>query len=208
MIRVTPQSEPREFDALVRRPGRRFLRGCPHPIGKQWAEHSYWRRVLRDLHRRYRGICAYSCHWIPYDTGSDTVEHFRPKGNHPRYAYEWSNYRLVCGTLNGRKGGHEDVIDPFLVETDWFVIDFPSLLVTPSAGLRGTGRAKVKSTIDRLKLNDEGTCLAARFDWVTQYCGGEFTFAYLRRKAPFIALELRRQGLVTAIRTIMPPPTG
>ena len=35
-----------------------------------------------------------------------------------------SNYRLVCGTLNSRKGTFE-VLDPFMIEDGWFEIDFP-----------------------------------------------------------------------------------
>src|ERR1700722_20351165 len=96
MIRVIAQPEPQVFDEEVRRPGRRFLRKNPNPTSKEFASHSYWRSILSLLHEAYDGICAYSCHWIPYDTGADTVEHFQSKSNYPRRAYEWVNYRLVC----------------------------------------------------------------------------------------------------------------
>jgi hypothetical protein len=158
--------------------------------------------VLAELHDAYGGICAYSCHWIPYDTGADTVEHFRPKDTYPGDAYEWSNYRLVCATLNGRKGIHEDVLDPFLIEEGWFTIDFPSMLVKPRADLEPADRLRVHTSIDRLSLNDEGTCLKSRVRWMTDYCTHDITFEYLRRNAPFIAAELERQGLVAVIRQV------
>src|SRR4051812_40118001 len=105
------QPEPANFQLSVRKPGRVFLSQQPQPTVAQWKSHSYWRRVLEDLHTAYNGICAYSCHWIPYDTGSDTVEHFTPKGLFSEGAYEWNNFRLVCGTLNGRKGTSTEIMD-------------------------------------------------------------------------------------------------
>src|SRR5687768_8864587 len=103
MIRVTAQREPSEFNFLVHEPIRKFLTRYPKPTSKQFSSHCYWKRILAALHSAYSGICAYSCHWIPYDTGADTVEHFRSKNKYPNDAYKWINYRLVCSTLNGRK---------------------------------------------------------------------------------------------------------
>ena len=88
MIHVEPQPEPKKFDVLVRRPGHKYLTSKPTLNSKEWERHSYWRKILPELHSSYRGICAYSCHWIPYDTGADTVEHFLPKDRHPQQAYE------------------------------------------------------------------------------------------------------------------------
>jgi hypothetical protein len=176
------------------------------PLGgrrRDYSKHAYWRRALKQLHGSYSGICAYTCHWIPFDTGFSTVEHFRPKETTPRLAYEWSNYRLVCGTLNGRKGSHGDVLDPFLVEDGWFVLDFPSLLVKPASGLSAQRRRRVERTISRLKLNDDETCVQARFRWVMDYRNDLIAWPALQRDAPFIAAELVRQGLQGSIATIM-----
>src|SRR5947207_1663607 len=104
MMPVERAPKPREFNRLVGRPGKKFLGQKPRPTPKEFRTHSYWRNILPQLHTAYDGICAYSSHWIPYDTGSDTVEHFKSKNAFPELAYTWSNYRLVCGTLNGRKG--------------------------------------------------------------------------------------------------------
>lgn len=202
MIHVDQRQEPANFDRLVRRRGQRFLQGTPRPASKEWRNHRYWHHIGPQLHDSYGGICSYSCHWIPYDTGAETVEHFRPKDTYPADAYEWSNYRLVCATLNGRKGVHEDVLDPFLVQNGWFVIDFPSMLVKPSSNLALENRRMVQATIDRLGLNDEGTCLKSRVKWLMDYCLTEISFDYLRRNAPFIVAEMERQNLVATIREV------
>ncbi len=203
MIHIDRQVEPLDFDNRVRRPGRRFLQSNPRPTSKQWRNHSYWREIGSELHDVYGGICAYSCHWIPYDTGADTVEHFQPKDTYPDHAYEWDNYRLVCATLNGRKGTYEDVVDPFVIQDGWFVIDFPSMLVKAGPNTSPEDALRIKATIDRLGLNDEGTCLKSRVKWLSDYCGPNgVPFEYLQRHAPFIASELIRQGLRQSIQQI------
>lgn len=205
MIRVECQPEPPDFNAKVREPGRNFLLTCPKPTQKQWKTHSYWRRILPTLHAEYRGVCSYSCHWIPFDTGADTVEHFKPKSKHSKEAYEWANYRLVCQLLNSRKKDEEDIIDPFEVETGWFVIEFPSLMVKPALGLNEQVHGRVVKTREVLGLNDDDTCMMMRQQFVTDYCLGEITFAHLEKRAPFLAQQMKNQGVdeLAAIQKIM-----
>ncbi|MGD1102697.1 MAG: hypothetical protein ABSA59_11575 [Terriglobia bacterium] len=94
-------------------------------------------------------------------------------------------------------------MDPFLIQNGWFVIDFPSMLVRPQPDLDPEIQQQVQATIDRLGLNDEGTCLKSRVDWLSEYCCQDgIPFDYLRRHAPFIAAELERQDLTAAIREI------
>jgi hypothetical protein len=193
MIKVILAAEPAEFNDRVRLPGANYLASVPIGQTPDPASRPYWRRILLSLHKAYSGICAYTCHWIPYDVGSDTVEHFIPKAVDPSTAYEWSNYRLVCGRLNGRKGAHQDVIDPFLVEDEMFHLEFPSLLVR-----RGICSAKqshiVDSTIKRLGLNEE-RCILMRQAFINSYLKSEVTLAHIKKNAPFLARELGRQRL-------------
>lgn len=203
MIHVEPQPEPEDFDQLVRRPGTAFLLKNPKPTSKKWRSNSYWRKMLGQLHDGYDGICAYSCHWIPYDTGADTVEHFLPKARFPEQAYEWTNYRLVCQTLNSLKGIREDLLDPFIVQPGWFVIDFPSLIVKPAANLDEVLAQRISTTITCLGINRRDTCWKSRRRYVEVYCLGRITFEHLQHEAPFIASELARQDLVTGIKEIM-----
>jgi len=195
MIRVEREPEPADFEEAVRKKGAAFLKRCPAPTSKQFRGHAYWTAILKQLHTAYRGVCAYSCHWIPLDTGFKTVEHFNAKTQRPELAYEWSNYRLVCGALNGRKGAFADVLDPFAVQNGWFVIDFPSLLLRPAPGLAAARRLRIERTIARLRLNNE-TCVQARTKWVQDYAAGHFDDDFLQRHAPFISMELARQGLI------------
>lgn len=203
MIPVERASEPDCFESLVRQPGVDFLKITPNPTTKQYLSHSYWRRIRRQLHDSYVGICAYSCHYISLDTGSDTVEHFIPKSVSPSLAYEWDNYRLVCGRLNARKRHHQDVLDPFGVRPNMFILNFPSLLVKPNPNLTGPEKDAVLSTIGRLKLNDDETCVSSRKEYLECYCEGQVTFDYLQSHAPFIAIELERQELTDSISDIM-----
>ena len=203
MIHIDMKPEPASFEELVRKPGNAFLALHPKPTQKQWNTHSFWRNVLTEFRRLYGGICAYSCHWIAPDTGAKTVEHFIPKHEDPTKAYEWDNYRLVCSLLNSRKQTNTDTLDPFEVQDGWFVIDFPSLLVKPAAGIDPAIGVKVRQTITRLKLNDEATCLENRAKYVMDYCLGAISFGHIKEEAPFLAKELQRQNLVNQIQDIM-----
>lgn len=205
MIHVAPAPKPPTFDALVRTPGREFLTTTPNPTSAQFEKHPYWRTMLQELRNAYKHVCAYSCHYVPFDSGCDTVEHFKPKVPYPQDAYEWENYRFVCGRLNGRKGTFEDVLDPFTIENGWFVIEFPSLLVKPGTGLQAATAKAVTDSIKRLKLNDESTCVKQRNRYITDFCsfGQDYFDKLLVRDAPFIAAEILRQGLRESLPTIM-----
>ena len=168
----------------------------------QWNGHAYWRRALGELHTTYRGVCAYTCHWIAYDTGSETVDHFVPKSVKPSLAYEWNNFRLACGRMNGRKGNHQDVLDPFTLPRHVFELDFPSLQMRPSRQHSTDLVAKAKGTIERLGLNDE-LCVGARWSYVKAYCESHITLQFVAERAPFIHEEIVRQKLEEKIRMIM-----
>ncbi len=192
MIPIKMQPEPSHFYEKVQKKGEKFL--AQHPEAKGSALEAYWRSIIPDLYTAYSKICAYSCHWIPEDTGWNTVEHFRPKDLYPEEAYCWANYRLVCGRLNGRKGIHEDVLDPFTLQEGWFTIHFPSLQLIPGRHLAKDDVQKVKQTIDRLNLND-ATCIDSRKGWLESYLLKRCNIQLLEERAPFLAKELNRQEL-------------
>lgn len=200
MIPVKPQPAPPGFFEKVQQRGEAFLAKMPNP--KDWKGHEYWQEIQKELRAAYSGICAYSCHWMPSGTGSNTVEHFKPKSKYPHLAYRWENYRLVCGKLNGRKGDHEDILDPFTLQGGWFIIDFPSLMVSPGIHLSPDEAKLVNKTIARLKLNNEDF-LQERDEYLQDHYVRGYPFSYLERKAPFLASELKRQNLVETIRDIM-----
>lgn len=196
MIPVKVQPRPETFAQKVEGPGQRFLAKNPHPQGSEWKHHDYWKRAEKELYKAYSGICAYSCTWISRVTGGKTIEHFKPKSKYPQDAYKWENYRLVCLLLNARKGDFEDVLDPFTLLDGWFVIDFPSLMIFPGDHLSPTEAEQVNQTVKRLRLNEDEDCIGDREKWLQEYVTGEISFSHLEKKAPFLALELKRQELV------------
>ncbi len=195
MIPVQPQPEPMDFSKRVREPGASFLEEVPRPTPQQWKGREYWQRALLDMRKAYKGICAYSAQWISPVTGSHSIDHFVPKSLYPELAYEWRNYRYASSKFNSRKGTHT-ILDPFQLEPDWFVLDFPSLLVKPNSALSPDQKEAVSKTITVLKLNTDDTCVEARQIWVEDFCNRDISFTHLQKKAPFIAYELQRQGLV------------
>jgi hypothetical protein len=200
MIPVKPQPEPQNFTQCVKTPGIEFLKHIPKPTLKQWNGHEYWRRVLPDMRKAYKGICAYSAQWIS-DNGSDSIDHFLSKSSQPNLAYEWGNFRYASLKFNSRKGIHV-ILDPFTLAPDWFILEFPSLLLKPNAGLSAKDKSAVQHTIDVLRLNDED-CIDSRRSWLEHFYLGQFPFAHLQDMMPFIAYELQRQDMVEKIAYIM-----
>jgi len=193
VIPVAPQPEPADFDTKVRIPGQAFVKAHPHPT--DWKDH--WRKCLGDLTTAYKRICAYSAHWISPGEGVASVDHFIPKskkGIGPKKAYEWDNFRLASLRMNARKGDHEDVLDPFKITNETFAIDFATLRPEPGPKVSQSLTRKVDATIRRLKL-DDNVCVESRADWLRLYCDKDLTLQGLRKRAPFLAYEIRRQGL-------------
>lgn len=202
MIPVIKQSEPDNFDELVRKPGKAFLEKVPFPNYKQWKSHSYWTKILKRIRKEYAEICAYSALWIPLCTGFDTVDHFIPKSQKPALAYEWDNYRYVSLKFNIKKGTKE-ILDPFTLKPTWFVMGFPSMYIKPNPALSPKHKTSVNKTIEILGLDTDEEYIDACKEWIMSYCSRHITFHFLERNAPFIAYELKRQNLIEKISDIM-----
>lgn len=108
--------------------------------------------------------------------------------------YEWLNYRLACSHLNARKRDFGDVLDPFEIEDDWFELEWVGFQVKPANHLDAATRARVQTTIDRLDLNDYQFRFSRQRDSESYRDG--MPFRVLREESPFVARELKRQGLV------------
>jgi hypothetical protein len=136
---------------------------------------------------------------------NDTVEHFVPKSVNHEFAYEWSTFRFsFAARMNSRKG-IKNVLDPFLTPVGLFYLNFPALLLNVnSTGFPDAIVSLANGTMAALSLNDE-RCVMARSHQLVPYCRQEITFAHLARMAPFMAMELQRQGLMTQIRQVYRP---
>lgn len=199
MIPIQPRPEPSNFNINVRSPGTNFLARVPHPVNKQWHNNHYWTRCIPDLYKEYRGICAYIGTWIP--RGSATVDHYVPKSIDPQQAYEWRNYRLSCKEANSNKKDSSNILDPFRIQYDWFLLDFSSLLVTPNQNISINDFNRVELTINTLRLNEE-YFIEARQHWLMEYIR-DSDFDFLEMYAPFVAYELNRQNLKNKIIQMM-----
>ena len=203
MIPVDAAVEPADFDRRVRQPGVAFLQANPQPNSAAWQSHDYWRRALGDLLVVYRMTCAYSGSWTKANTGmSDTVrdcsvDHFVPKSLSPSQAYNWDNFRLSRARLNNNKGNHTDVIDPFVLPSRWFVLDFHTFLIRPFIRLSRVNRKKVQRTINRLGLNADDDYVNERINVIRGYCLGSLSMIEIHKYWPFIGQEMNAQNFDT-----------
>lgn len=215
MIPVALADEPRSFDAHVRKRGAnaiqkligKAVRGRGRRPKVTYARPEdipadkfpmYWTDVrqadgksaLDDLMDAYGQYCAYLAMRIERATGSPTVDHFVPKEQDWRLVYEWSNYRLSAGCVNGAKGV-KDVVDPFKVRPGWFELDLDTFYVKRGASAPSAEHARIDETLTILNLRQ---CIAQRGDFITRYRDKKIDLPHLQTYAPFIALEYRRQG--------------
>ncbi|MBI3796339.1 MAG: hypothetical protein HY268_05120 [Deltaproteobacteria bacterium] len=195
MIRVTPQPEPSGFDTSVRQRGNAFL--AANPSDKTLPK--YWKIATKDLYAAYKGICAYTCMYFP---GSGTLDHFLPKSLYRALAYEWSNYRLAIPQVNSYKGENIDIIDPFIVEDGWFVIEFPSCLIQPAPKLPQIITEQIKRTVKILRLSIDDNLVQDRCNIVLDFLDAHISLDFLSRRYPFLAAEVERQGGKEALRKI------
>lgn len=199
MIRVTPQLEPHNFDINVRQRGQRFLATNPTPNSKEFQKNNHWKLAIDDLYSAYKGICAYTCMYF-HKPGS--VDHFLPKSRYPSLAYEWSNFRLSTHRVNTHKGDSIDVIDPFIIQPGWFVLDFPSCLVRPGNALPIMITQQIENSIRTLKLNDDDVFVQERCDIMFDFAEGHVDLDFLSRRYPLLATEIIRQGIQHTANTL------
>jgi hypothetical protein len=222
VIRVVPAAEPPSFDEHVRKrgkdaitsllgkpvkgkrgrkPQKTYAREEDIPSGsfpRLWLEprEADGKSTLDDMMDLYGRRCAYLAMLIAHATGSPTVDHLIPQSRDWRLVYEWSNYRLSAACVNAAKGVLE-VVDPFEVEEGWFELNFATFHVLRGPRAPKAQHAKIDRTLPLLNRRD---CCRQREDYVKRYQLGPgnegYDLAYLEHIAPFIASELRRQGML------------
>ena len=216
MIRVELAAEPANFDQVVRQPGLSALAemvGEPPLLKRRGRRREkiadqrddipsdkfppYWTDVLPELLTAYGRICAYVSIYIERVTGSASVDHMIPKSTAWQEAYEWRNYRLACSLMNARKGAVAHVLDPVEIQDDWFDMELVGFQLRPSQTQEDGIQARVSATIEQLSLNDR-ECCDIRAEYAEDYWSGEITWQRLRRRAPFVARQLEKQGRLRA----------
>jgi hypothetical protein len=199
MIRVAPyEMEPHNFNNRVRIPGLAFLGEMqalgfgPLPARFPWRK--YWKRTYRQLYDAYGGVCAYL--GIKFDRRSNLcTDHFLPRAFYPWEAYEWNNFRLADTNVNGAKGNHMDILDPFEIQDGWFQINFLDGSIHPANDLDDETFEKVQTTINHLHLDHEDF-REMRLNRFNDCIEGLIKLEWLAEWAPFVHYELCRQDLV------------
>lgn len=199
MIPIQIQPELANFNDRVRKPGIVFLNTLGRkPTHKDWKEAWLWNRVTKELYQAYNGICAYSASWIP----SGTIDHFIPKSCSPDLAYEWGNFRLAMEKLGSYKGKNCELVDPFYIKPDWFILNFATFLIVPHSSLPKYLGSRIKKTIEVLRLNKDNNLVDTRISVLENFANDIYPLSFLERRYPFIAYELKRQGMETKIKAI------
>lgn len=108
--------------------------------------------------------------------------------------------------MNTYKADRTDIVDPFSVGPGWFVLDFPSCLVRPGAGLSPQETQEVDTSINALKLNDDDSLVQDRCDVMVMFAKGEVSLAFLEKRYPFLAAEVIRQGIQGNANAIFKSP--
>lgn len=212
MIRLVLAQEPADFDEKVRKPG---LRALDEMVGNQVVRTAgkkfnivaarkedikgsdfpaYWTEALPDLMKSYGRLCAYTSFYIHKVTGSGSVDHSVAKTKDWQLAYEWTNYRLICSLMNSRKGV-KNLLDPIVVQDEWFELEFVGFQVLPRPGLDGPLASIIQFTIDELGLN-ETACIEVRTEYAEEHWEDQSVRSWQRllERCPFVAREMERQG--------------
>lgn len=193
MLKVTFQPEPANFQTKVSAPGQKWL--DTHPNTASAKIRPYWRKCLPDLHRLYHGICAYYGWYIEAGkAGSWSVDHFIPKSVNRNLAYQWSNFRFCHKSVNTSKGEKLNILDPFDVLDNLFVLNLLSgeIFVNTDTSFNSI-RPQAQNTIIELQLNDASLKNKRAKDF-SNYLKNKVTSDYLKEYNPFVWYEAHRQG--------------
>ncbi|WP_459556877.1 hypothetical protein [Lacunimicrobium album] len=188
----------KKFDR-VEKPGR-FDKECRIP-GQHWLEENpgfttaknLWSQFEPDLRAGFKELCAYCCMWIAYGE----VDHFIPvsklkKENRSSEIYDWDNFRYSSHELNNKKKA-KVVIDPFVVENDWFEIILPSLQMKLTDKVPEQFKAVAEFVLskDGLDLSNGEYVIRSREQFFKIYIEG-VSIEKLRQWAPLIADAIER----------------
>lgn len=168
---------------FVRLPEPAFLTGRWETWGCEWearrardsAAKFQWHEVdgepvnqklLPNLKRQTQEHCSF-CDIFPVSPPSeDTIEHFRPKSQFPREAYQWGNLYFCCSHCQ-RKGSlfDEALLRPDAPDFDfdqYFRWDFTTGELKPNESADETSRRRAEVTISMYHLNEGHSSLRRR----------------------------------------------
>jgi uncharacterized protein (TIGR02646 family) len=143
----------------------------------------------------YEGVCAYLCIFFEWPLGAQSTDHFIAKSRLAGQAYEWSNFRLSCLGMNRAKNRFDDILDPFEIAADTFVLNLATGEIKPNPQLPKPMRKLAEATIERLGLREPDTT-EMRARHFQDYLEHHVDEHHLKRWSPSVWYEARRQGLL------------
>ncbi len=142
----------------------------------------------------YERRSAYLAVYLEPGTSSPTIDHIVPKSQDWRLVYEWTNYCLCAALVNAKKGELLTLVAPFSVEEGWFARNLATFEVELGPKPAPSSLDRISATLPMLNLRG---CCRLREAYVNRYRLGPphgIDLQYIEWRAPFVALELRRQG--------------
>lgn len=117
---------------------------------------------------------------------------------------EWTDSRYGEDVLNQKKWEHE-ILDPFDVRDDWFVVLLPSLQLVLTTRVPKRKRKLAEFTVEQLGLRDSEVVVRYRREFFAMYQGGKLTLTGLREFAPLVARAVQRDISERVLGTIRGP---
>ncbi len=198
MILVAQQPSPVGFEVIVRTPGLAWLHANgipldgPAPSKLKW--NALWTQFIDHAHEAYGGQCAYLACYLELATGEVTIDHYLSKKSKPTEAYNWSNYRLSSLGANRIKG-EKKVLDPFLVQNNWFHVELVSGRIFANPNLSTPVIKSINDTIKKLHL-DNDRCRKMRQIHFIDYIDNKYGDSHLQKINPLVFSSVVREGFL------------
>ena len=184
---ANPIAEPEHFQTNCRVPGAAWL--VANPKKDCHAATHLWSPFRPALRKGFSERCGYLA--IRLHVGG-VVDHYVSSSEDRAKAFEWSNYRYACETVNSRKQALDKrkirVLDPFAVKEGWFRVILPSFELALTEAVDADSRKLAQDTLEALKLGTGHEAIEARWSvYESHWNDGAIDLAGLRRDAPLIA---------------------
>ncbi len=203
MIKIVrkPMSEEvrARYDELVRRPGQRWLEA--HPVTENLHDSTrtkarprpYWRKIHSDIAEAFHMRCAYTAMGLKFNGEVDhaiSIDEDRSK------AYDWDNFRYCVAWFNSKKQAisSNKILDPLLVEDDWFELSWPDLQLHVTDRCPAHLRAQAEFMLEELELRCGEKIMRNREAYVALYEEQrEAALPFIDREAPLVARAIRKE---------------
>lgn len=186
------------YEQLVRAPGQKWLDAhpLPHvqdkPAQKNRRPHPYWSEIQPDLAKAFHLRCAYTAMWINFD---GTVDHAISIDEDRDKAYEWDNFRYCVNWFNSTKRNtpSHQIIDPLIVEEDWFELSWRDLQLRITDRCPADLRQRAEYMLEKRELRKGDKVMRNRETYLDLFeTEGESALPFIERCAPLVAKAIKK----------------